>query len=355
MQFSSSQLERASLIRHSLMTLLTFRANDDSSISFSSLEERERMLRRPLPSVIESIPTLAPSTTWSRSDFWNRTEALVHNKSNHFVDVPSHRLNLVLPIAWVHVPKCGSSFANFLIDLPGLCPGIPRSLIVMPPTSAFTEQYDLDKNCPGAFVQSTWQHRALGGNHKLYEGHGFITLRQPEQRIISAYRHGQQGWQWHEYPAANLLQYAQVMQGCVVRMLTRDRRACYVPQLRLGSYDVAVAQHRLRVAFSFVGLVEQWDLSICLGHKMFGGICRDTDFLNTRPGRQVMDPDTKYYSQAAYNTSELHGFRDAYDGAVYKEAKRIFAQSLLRYDVSLSTCADCFLQAGFALVHHGPE
>ena len=36
--------------------------------------------------------------------------------------------------------------------------------------------------------------------------------------------------------------------------------------------------------FAFVGLTEEWDLSVCLFHRMFGGECHVREFLDVRPG-----------------------------------------------------------------------
>eukprot|EP00439_Symbiodinium_sp_Y106_P062983 s1437_g9.t1 len=102
------------------------------------------------------------------------------------------------------------------------------------------------------------------------------------------------------------------------------------------------AIRRVRHGFAFVGITEEWDLSICLFHAMFGSQCRATDFQDTRsayPGKSAND---------LYDTAALEGFRDEIDGMVYDEAVRIFRNNLIRFNVSMDSCRDCFAQAGLA-------
>ena len=39
------------------------------------------------------------------------------------------------------------------------------------------------------------------------------------------------------------------------------------------------AAKRVREGFAFVGITEEWDLSACLFHEMFGGDCHAWDFV----------------------------------------------------------------------------
>ena len=102
--------------------------------------------------------------------------------------------------------------------------------------------------------------------------------------------------------------------------------------------DVPVALKRLREGFAFVGLQEEWELSICLFHVKFGGPCRQVEFLNTRPGNHSV--------RSQYNTSILNGWVDEMDRIVYEEAQRIFLNDLLSFGVSHETCQRCYQEAG---------
>jgi len=271
---------------------------------------------------------------------------------------PAARLQAAQPFAWVHVPKCGSSLANALIYLPGVCPNLPSGF-------RFTELDDfamyadilVDEWCPGSFSMKGKirfnDHSGIGGSiyASSVKGHGVIMLRQPEQRIMSGYYHNQHSWPLDLYDgryAADPLAYAQVLSGCAVRMLTRPgiglgveheepRGPCGSSHEPVSVVEVTLAKQRLREGFVFVGLTEEWDLSMCLLHAVFGGSCLASDFSDTNPGSNP--------SQEKYDVSELMGFTDVIDGALYTEASAVFSEQLQLYGLSYDACRPCFKEA----------
>jgi hypothetical protein len=165
-------------------------------------------------------------------------------------------------------------------------------------------------------------------------------MRQPEQRLISAYyyydgRHGKNF-------VGNLRNYAETYAGCTVRQLTKDfvdtcgaleiqRREIPIPKEVLQSEDVSVAIDMLHDGFAFVGITDQWALSVCLFRVMFGGQCVASDFADVRPGENS--------SSSYYDTSELLGWVDAWDGPLYAEAALMFESALTVYGVDTSSCS----------------
>eukprot|EP00438_Fugacium_kawagutii_P032691 Skav221352 [mRNA] locus=scaffold1845:222188:222670:+ [translate_table: standard] len=105
--------------------------------------------------------------------------------------------------------------------------------------------------------------------------------------------------------------------------------------------DVPLALKRLQEGFAFVGLTEEWELSVCLFHAKFGGPCQAIEFVNTRPTQRPNN-------SKSYDTSILNGWVDEIDAPVYAEAKRLFHDDLARYGVSHETCQACFLEANVA-------
>mmetsp|Transcript_27241 Transcript_27241/g.72334 ORF Transcript_27241/g.72334 Transcript_27241/m.72334 type:complete len:361 (+) Transcript_27241:84-1166(+) len=263
------------------------------------------------------------------------------------------RLQVVLPVAWIHVPKTGTTFGNVLMYLPGMCPFLPPGYLLdgQQHEPAFVG-HKTDLWCPGSFSYegrtNFGDHYGVGGVYKSsVEGHGFIMLRQPEQRIISAYNFFQHSWpKWlFHRPAKDLLEYAQVCSGCAVKILTRKAidgdlstgyTVCGNPPPATTD-EVTLAKQRLRSGFVFVGITDEWNLSICLLHAIFGGSCLATDFEVVRLGSNR--------SENLYDTSELMGYKDLADGALFEEASAVFSENLQRYNVSYESCKSCFQQA----------
>jgi len=279
------------------------------------------------------------------------------------VDAESQRerLQAARPIAWLHVPKCGSSLDNFMIHLPGICPGVGEDVVISEETmgiahnSYFKTHYDpLGEAgaCPGSF--STWgNHNGAGPTwDEQYAGHCFVMLRQPEQRLLSGYHYSQHSWP-ESLPASNELQYAERIQGCAVRMITRGggpkaKQTCGGQYTGLPTWDeVALAIHRIRTGCAFVGITDQWPLSMCLGHRIFGGKCRVTDFVDGRMTTKGGGETTKIAPDPhLYDLKPLSNFTDPYDGALYQAALEVFQENLLRYNVSMEACQPCFEEAG---------
>mmetsp|Transcript_85586 Transcript_85586/g.215846 ORF Transcript_85586/g.215846 Transcript_85586/m.215846 type:complete len:90 (+) Transcript_85586:2-271(+) len=85
---------------------------------------------------------------------------------------------------------------------------------------------------------------------------------------------------------------------------------------------------------------EQWGLSICLLHAMFGGECQDYEMLSLQGWTQA-EAGNITTSTVAYDVSELNGYTDPYDTELFEDATQIFQRSLARYGVEASTCRAC--------------
>lgn len=251
------------------------------------------------------------------------------------------------PLVWLHVSKCGSSFINTLIHQPGLCPGLPDSVVVdgTQPLATFWNKYpNLEAYCPGAFESYSrlGYHFGLGEDYDRWKGRLMVFLRNPEQRIISGWYHEQHDWPFAT-PPRSLWEYANVVRGCAVRMLTRSgmyhqnaSNVCGGPE-PVTPGEVQEAVRRLWDGFDFVGLTDQWNLSICLFHTMYGGPCRDSDFIDNRLGLHHGRQQEEYNASA-----ELGSFVDDADTHLYSTGTTIFTNHLHRYGVSEETCGWCY-------------
>lgn len=244
------------------------------------------------------------------------------------------------PLKFLHIPKCGTSFLNAIVHTPSLCPEVDWRYQVNSDYLSHSFEKDFWHACPQVCNQSRFQcnsaaqtHEGIGSSYSSYKGHLITMMRQPEQRILSAYHDERFDHGASRYPNASA--YAERVAGLVTCQLTGAKSVDPLPQCgELQKADALEAAKRLREGFVFVGIMEEWDMSMCLFHKIFGGHCWHSDFENSRP----TDPD----DTGPYNVSELEGFRDELDGLVYEEAKRIFREQLVAYNVSADSCAGCW-------------
>jgi hypothetical protein len=81
--------------------------------------------------------------------------------------------------------------------------------------------------------------------------------------------------------------------------------------------------------FAFVGLTGEWDLSVCLFHKMYGGKCHSREFVNVRPGS---------HHSKQYDTQILGGFTDEMDGKLYERASKLFWSNVDKFGVTGQSC-----------------
>lgn len=87
----------------------------------------------------------------------------------------------------------------------------------------------------------------------------------------------------------------------------------------------------------FVGLTSEWDSSICLFHKMLGGMALPVEFMNTRPhsgnpSHPKSVTDTRRYRESSFRNLEGSPvddlWHDQWDEALYKVAQKRFAADL---------------------------
>lgn len=236
-------------------------------------------------------------------------------------------------LAWLHVPKAGTSFANVLVTWG--CPSLPDDAVV---DESYSNEWGMfvpkflqvhRGQCASGLALAGSGHIPIAqGSSNAWEAHRgqFVAMfRQPEQRTLSGFNHDR-----HDIvnKSLDLHGYATEIEGCSVRMM--NGFYCGQP-VRVTDAMTDRAIERLEQGFAFVGLVEQWSLSVCLFHKMFGGSCHPREFHDVRPGKN---------HSAQYNTSGLKNFSDVYDGRIYKRARDIFNANLIKHNVSEASCRD---------------
>lgn len=299
------------------------------------------------------------------------TDGHKQERSHSHADVQpaGKRSALNKPLYWLHVPKCNAGFARSILALPNMCQSMSEQARSLLMDVSRVEDSILDllnelnttfqDECPDD-VTDLRKYGVVFGDHsgiqKFYlnsvKGHGLIMLRQPEQRLIS-------GWNfyYHSFPKVllgrdpyDIQEYATTVSGCATKMLVRDQvdtyfhdeqpttiSACGDPY-PISEEESNRAITRLREGFLFVGILEEYDLSVCLLHTMFGGDCTPVELTT---GHSTSNTSW-------YDTSILEGWQDEYDGRLYAEGLKLFHKNLELYGVNDASCQACWAQAGIA-------
>uniref|UniRef100_A0A7S2JEE5 Sulfotransferase domain-containing protein n=1 Tax=Alexandrium andersonii TaxID=327968 RepID=A0A7S2JEE5_9DINO len=280
-----------------------------------------------------------PTVTANMMQAWQQALTLPSGPTAY--DVPAFHGKL--PIELMHTPKCaGSSFLNVLMHLPGACANLTSDPMRVGKIMR-DMKVPVEWQCNLLVVDLTWprmQHSGLEfyppGGFNANAGRYMTIMRQPEQRLLSHYYYDKHYWGYNK----TLEQYLPLRTGCYVRMLTGDLNwsTCDDSDVPLSRAEVDEAIRRLRTGFSFVGILEEWNLSICLFNKIFSQPCRNFQFRNTRP--------TFGHNATEYNVSVLNGYKDPIDNELYNAGLEIFRENLNSYSVSAATCEPCWRSAG---------
>jgi len=256
--------------------------------------------------------------------------------------------NGALPIEWVHVPKTGSSFLQTLLHIQGVCPGLPLDFEI---PKQMIESYAIDPEwkCSASAIDLRYGRKQHAGIEALPEGgfnegkgHFMMMMRQPEQRMLSMWNYYQPPNQkyLHSFNIFSFDRFINATSGCVAKMLTRAAplETCLAEQTPPTDAEMDEAKTRLQTGFSFIGMEEQWDLSICLFNVMFNQKCHSFQFQNACA--------TNGTSSTTYDLAPLHGYRDLYDTELFDIGTTMFESNLKRYNVSESSCESCWREAG---------
>merc|ERR1711933_349301 len=126
--------------------------------------------------------------------------------------------------------------------------------------------------------------------------HVVSMFREPRQRAISGFFHDKHMCR----EASNLREYSYCVEGLVTCMITGIGYPCNGRKWRPEETELAVARVN---QMGFVGLTDQWDLSVCLFHAMHGGDCLPVEFSNSRPG--VNSSEGKGYDMTKYASVDV--------------------------------------------------
>lgn len=230
-------------------------------------------------------------------------------------------------VAWVHIPKCGTTFGTTLVHYANST--LPKKAAMeldtksTPPGEIFSAKYPPDYWFRGLM----WNKRYSFADHTeitdrawaQWNGHFFAMVRKPDRRTYSS-------WVYFTNSSVDPAKYARLTFGTATKMLAGQVDGLRVYQTSNIQPDLPKALDRLR-GFKFIGLTDEWNLSICLFHAMFGGECLPKEFEDMRP--------------TAYDESASNPFKkypDVPDEILYRAAERFYRFNLNLYGVTSETC-----------------
>ena len=164
-------------------------------------------------------------------------------------------------------------------------------------------------------------------------------FRDPRRRIHSAFNHfrhsfglGPAAREQLLRNASTLLEYLSFprIQSCQARMLLGQY--CAGP-MTVDAAATAMAIERLDTHFAFVGLMEYWNESICLFHRIYGVPVHPSEFLNTRPTNEHLAKMRagNVYVSPPDGWQSLTPAHDPHDWAVWTHARRLLRSKLEEY------------------------
>eukprot|EP00927_Polykrikos_kofoidii_P013983 TRINITY_DN1609_c0_g1_i2.p1 TRINITY_DN1609_c0_g1~~TRINITY_DN1609_c0_g1_i2.p1 ORF type:complete len:345 (+),score=50.53 TRINITY_DN1609_c0_g1_i2:62-1096(+) len=266
-------------------------------------------------------------------------------------------------IAWLHIMKTASSFGTVLAhfanrSLPADA-HIPSGVHKNDPEDRaaravdnknkhlvfdfFEYKYPVNKWFKDIFrlPRNPGDHVPIMNNEwDDFKGYWVTVLRQPEERVSSAFHHFAQG-------KGDILGFQRAVQGQQVSMMSlgndaKPRIECErsgggqngpAPQCEgLARPDVWKALSRMR-EFQFIGILEEYDLSVCLFHVMYRSDCLPVEFGNIRP--------TKYHESEEKKQKELEQLKqhpDPWDTPLYEAAVQRFRGDLAQFNVNEERC-----------------
>jgi hypothetical protein len=258
------------------------------------------------------------------------------------------------PIYYLHVPETGAGFATTVAHH-GCVGAIPEDVSVVEPSEFFDAWGSVCSSSRFAYFQSG--HDPLPVNLESFMSHVVVMFRDPSQRILSGYYNGfhdcmdlQEKYSCVADPAGNLkcegdvrmrdgsfmrdperappIEYASCVENCTTNMLTGRR--CEDK----GPSDVERAEEIID-EIGFVGLSEEWALSVCLWHRKYGGRMLPAELANSRPGVIT----TLSGGSSKYDTQKLLGdWRPKAERRVYTAATNRFWKDVSQFGVDRRAC-----------------
>ena len=257
-------------------------------------------------------------------------------------------------IYWLHIPKTSTLFATTALTY-----ACGESVVSAEATSSLTRTGPpiLKNDCQGRLSHKQCCSAAPSNHTKWFHdplpwpevglpnvGNVVMLLREPRQRILSAYfylraTNGKccgKGWGWSAPSSYSAFRAAALhadsttflalpgASGCQTKMLVG--RGC-MDSVAVTSQEVSRAVSFILHTAAFVGIVEEYNASVCLWHERFGGSIVSSEEVAIQLSSSLHPP---------YDTSpaSMGGFVDRADEQTYNAG-------VLRFHLELSKTHKC--------------
>jgi hypothetical protein len=252
-------------------------------------------------------------------------------------------------LAWFHVPKCstsiGTTFGHFVkpelpetATMPACSDEEPCEFAAVPEVQ-FMRQYALPQDILWTKGGNWGDHTAIDdGTWQQFRGHFVGLFRDPVRRAISAYK-------WFGEPVGeDVRAYAHRIRGTTVRMMAGQRYGlhCNWPEYPCDSgYEQEPANldralDRLG-GFKYVGMTDEYPLSVCLFHAMFGGECMPSEFQNMRPS-SIKKPANSNLLEELNGLRPLGGLVDEEETTFFLAVYDRYCSDLAVWGVTQAVC-----------------
>eukprot|EP00049_Salpingoeca_infusionum_P008455 m.139582 g.139582 ORF g.139582 m.139582 type:complete len:481 (-) comp14018_c0_seq2:321-1763(-) len=148
-----------------------------------------------------------------------------------------------------------------------------------------------EKFCATRPASNFQSHFPLKEKHlEFRNGTTLAMFRDPRRRLLSAFNHGRHAFGMSAEQRELLVKTTHTLeayavfpgiQSCQTKMLLGLTCGHYV---KLTEEDFDKATQLAATTLGFIGIVEYWDLSVCLFHAKFGSVLDSTELQNLRPG-----------------------------------------------------------------------
>jgi len=252
---------------------------------------------------------------------------------------PTLELESVRYIIWLHFPNVGTTFLNTLYHY--ACPRVPDGAGVGPDVNSIFHLGDLTVNYP----RSEWCDIPLEVENLKTESQGdlltedgedvFAMFRDPYPRLLSSFHdlvlHGKP--LRDQYKIRSEIKQQQSEEAKFRMYLKNDVLGCQTKMVlgigccqryKLTSRKLKHAK-RIISRMKFVGISSEWNRSICLFHKQFGGEILPLEIKADKVSDENdMEP---YHEKIIFDGSDV----DAFDEELYHHVKLIVYERFKLY------------------------